>query len=310
MNVFVAGATGVLGWRAVRDLVQAGHAVTGLARTPEKRARLERLGAAAATVDLFDPPALTEAVRGHDVVCNLATAIPPTTKAARAAAWADNNRIRSEGSKNLVDAALATGASRYVQESITFTYVDRGDEWIDEDTALDVPDLFRSVLDAEANARRFADTGATGVVLRFGVFYGPDSRHSIEAVRLARRRVAATVGRAHGYLSSINTDDGAAAVVAALAAPSGTYNVADAEPMRRRDHFDVLAAVLGVKPPWIAPAVTGRLAGSKLTMLMRSHRVSNRCFVEATGWAPVYRSAREGWAAVVARLKEDAVDEP
>src|SRR4051812_9122512 len=152
MKVFVAGATGVLGKRAVRELVAAGHDVTGVARSEEKAALVRSLGATPVKVDLFDPAAVKDAVAGHDVVCNLATHIPPTSKMAFPKAWDENNRIRTEASRNLVDAALAAGASRYIQESICFVYGDHGDEWIDEDTTLDVPKLVRSVVSAEEQA--------------------------------------------------------------------------------------------------------------------------------------------------------------
>src|SRR5437588_3795696 len=107
MKVFVAGATGVLGRRAVARLVEAGHDVTAVARGPEKAALVRGLGATPVEVDLFDADAVAAAVVGHDVVCNLATSIPPIRKAAMPSAWATNDRIRREASRNLVDGAMA-----------------------------------------------------------------------------------------------------------------------------------------------------------------------------------------------------------
>src|SRR5437868_15346780 len=120
MRVFVAGATGVLGRRAILALVAGGHAVTAVVRSPAKAALARSLGATPVEGGLFDPDALRAAVAGHDAVCNLATHIPPLTHAAGPGAWDENTRIRSEGARNLVDAALAAGASVYVQESIAF----------------------------------------------------------------------------------------------------------------------------------------------------------------------------------------------
>ena len=139
MKLFVAGATGVLGTRTVPQLVRAGHAVTAIARTPVKASALRAAGATPATVDLFDPEAITAAVAGHDGVLNLATHIPAVAKAARTSAWAENNRIRTEGARNLVDAAIGAKASRYVQESISFFYVDGGADWVHEDSPIDAP---------------------------------------------------------------------------------------------------------------------------------------------------------------------------
>ena len=302
-KVFVAGATGVLGKRAARRLVEAGHEVTGVARTDEKAKRLESLGVTAVRVDLFDAEAVRAAVAGHDVVCNLATNIPPTAKAARGSAWVENDRIRREASRHLVDGALAAGAGCFVQESITFLYADAGDRWIDEDGLIDAPPHARSTLEAQGQAHRFTASGGTGVVLRFALFYGPDSHHTLDAVRLARRRLAATFGSRDAYLSSISTDDAATAVVAALGAASGVYNVVDDEPLTRRDHFDALARALGVRAPRFAPAVARKVGGAKTELLARSQRVSNERFKKETGWAPGYPSAREGWPAVVAAIE-------
>jgi nucleoside-diphosphate-sugar epimerase len=297
-KVFVAGATGVLGRRAVAQLVEAGHTVTGVARTAEKAKLVRSLGATAVTVDLFDAGALKEAVAGHDVAMNLATHIPPFSKAALPRAWNENNRIRSEGSRNLVE-ALSAGASRYIQEAIAFMYEDGGDAWIDEDRPLDVPAQGESQLDSERQTARFTEAGGVGVVLRFGQFYAPDAVHTISMIAMAKRRLAPALGDPDGYAPVIQIDDAGAAVVAALRAPAGIYNVTDDEPLTKRAFGEVLAAALGKKPPHHLPKTVVRAAGKKADYLMRSHRVSNRRFKDATGWAPRYPSVREGWPAVV-----------
>src|SRR5262249_16133945 len=155
-------------------LVSAGHQVTAIGRTPEKCAALERMGATAVEVDLFSPNELRPAVAGHDVVINLATSIPPTSRIVLPAAWHANDRIRTIGSGNLFDAGLAGGVIRFIQESFAPIYPDSGDAWIDESTPLQPVSYNRSVLDAEASAERFTQSGRTGVVLRFAAFYGSD----------------------------------------------------------------------------------------------------------------------------------------
>ncbi|HEX2046150.1 MAG TPA: NAD(P)-dependent oxidoreductase [Acidimicrobiales bacterium] len=300
MKIFVAGGTGVVGRRAVPRLVAEGHAVTVAARTPEKADLVRSWGAEPVEVDLFDPHAVRAAVEGHDVVVNLATSIPPFSKAARAKAWATNDRLRREASRNLVDAALAAGAERYVQESVSFLYADGGDGWIAEDHPVAPNSVTASALDAEAQARRFADAGGTAVVLRFGSFYGPDSSHTADVVRFARRGLGTTPGPRDGYVSSVSTDDAAAAVViAATQAPGGTYNVVDDEPLTRAELDEVLAAAVGRKRLRPVPNLAVRLLGDKLDHVVRSHRVSNRALRSATGWTPRYPSGREGFAALV-----------
>lgn len=300
MNVLLAGATGVIGRRAVTLLVDGGHTVTAVARSPDKAALVERLGATAAAVDLFDPDAVRRAVAGHDVVVNLATKIPSIAGAGLPGAWRENDRIRSEASRNLVDAALASGASRYVQESFAPIYPDRGDEWIDEDVPVEPAGYARTTVEAERQAARFTDAGRIGIVLRFGLFYGPDGSHAEATFKLARRGFAAVIGPPAAYMSSITMDDVASAVTAVLSAPAGIYNVVDDEPLTRRDFVDALARAVGRKRLRTTPTGLAKLGGSKMKMLMRSQRMSNRRLKVATGWTPVYPSAREGWPAIVA----------
>ncbi|HEV7466077.1 MAG TPA: NAD(P)H-binding protein [Candidatus Dormibacteraeota bacterium] len=302
MKVFVSGATGVVGRPAVRLMVEAGHSVTAAARSEEKAALLRTLGATAVIVDLFDPAAVRAAVAGHDAVVNLATHIPTSARAALPGSWAENDRIRREVSRNLVDAALATGATRYLQESVAFLYRDLGDAWIDEDTPLDLPGYARTTGDAEASTRRFTATGGTGVVLRFGMFYGADGHLTVDMVGMARRGVLPFMGP-RGFVSSIHTDDAGAAVVAALRVPAGVYNVVDDEPLRRSDVAASLAGALGVRTPRIAPRAAGALLGSLSAAMTRSQRVSNRRFRDASGWSPRWRSAREAWPEVVAGIE-------
>jgi nucleoside-diphosphate-sugar epimerase len=302
MKVFVAGATGVVGRRAVPRLVAAGHEVTGVARTAEKSAGVEQGGGRAVALDLFEVEAVRRAVAGHDAVINLATSIPRGARAFLPGAWRENDRIRSVASAYLVDAAVAGGATRFVQESFAPVYPDRGDEWIDETTPLKVARYNRTVADAERAAAGFNAGGRSAVILRFGFFYGPDSGYTLDLIRFVRKGFVPLPAPARGFVSSVSHDDAASAVVAALGAGAGVYNVIDDEPMRRREFFDALAEALGVRPPRLAPAWLSVLAGSVGETLSRSQRISNRKLRTHVGWAPQYPSVREGWRAVLASL--------
>jgi nucleoside-diphosphate-sugar epimerase len=296
MRVFVAGGTGVLGRRAVARLVAAGHAVTAIARTDAKAAEVRAAGATPVAVDLFDADAVRAAVAGHEAVINLATSIPAFAEAWKPWAWRTNARIRSEGAANLVDGALAAGAARYVQESLAFAYADGGDAWLDETAPVDAGGPTASMLDAEAQAARFAGAGGTAVVLRFGGFHAPDSDHVRDQIRLARAGLAAMPGRPGAWLATIHVDDAAGAVVAALDAPGGTYDVVDAEPMTRADQAAVLAAAVGRKRLRTVPSVATALGGNAVRLLARSQRVSGAAFRAASGWRPEHPSARAAWA--------------
>lgn len=300
MKIFLTGATGVIGTRTLPRLVEDGHEVTAVVRTDAKAARVERLGGSPVRCDLFDPTAVEAAVAGHEAVVHLATSIPPMAKAARTSTWATNDRLRREASRHLVDAALAVGAGRYVQESICFPYVDSGPDWVDEDVARTENALTASVVDAERSASRFGEAGGEAVVLRFAQFYSDDSEHVRTFHRLVRWRIAPLPGDPGSYTSFIHADDAATAVAAAIGAAPGTYNVGDDEPLTRADANAVIARAVGARPPVGVPSSLLRLAPEKLRYLTRSLRVSNRRFATATGWSPSFPSIREGWPTVVA----------
>jgi nucleoside-diphosphate-sugar epimerase len=304
MRIFVTGATGVIGRRAVPLLIQGGHAVTAVGRSAAKRTALERLGASAIDIDLFDRAALERAVAGHDVIVNLATHMPSSSfRMMLRSQWRENDRVRREGSRTIADAALAAGVPRLVQESFGLIYPDRGAEWVDERTPVSPAPYNASTVDAERSAERFTASGGVGVVLRFAALYGPDdfAREMLGFVR----RGWSPFPRPEAYYSSVAQDDAATAVVAALGVPAGIYNVVDDEPLTRRDYVDAMASAIGAKPPRFAPAWTAHLMGAVGELMSRSERISNAKLRAACDWAPRWASARAGWPHVVAELRRD-----
>ena len=190
-----------------------------------------------------------------------------------------------------MDAALAAGVSRFVQESFAPMYPDCGGEWIDEAVPPHPARYNRSTLDAERSAARFTHAGGTGVVLRYAGFYGPDAAHVPDLIRFTRRGMSALPGSPDAYFSSVSHDDAASAAVAALGVPAGIYNVADDDPPTRAEIDAALAAVVGrdaLRPPVdeVPP---------ELEPLSRSQRVSSRKLQEATGWTPRVRAGTDGW---------------
>jgi nucleoside-diphosphate-sugar epimerase len=298
MQILMTGATGVIGRRAIPQLVGAGHTVTAAVRSEASAARVRQLGASPVRLDLFDAGAVGAAMRGVDVVINLATSIPGGNRVILPWAWKENSRIRRDASRIIAEAAVAAKVARYIQESFAPIYEDAADRSIDESSPVRTTSHTHSVLDAEAAVARYvsASNGGAGVVLRFGLFYGPDSDFTRDMLRGVKKGIAMAFGSPDGYQSSVSHDDAAAAVVAALGAPSGTYNIVDDEPVTRRVFYGALAGVVGAKEPRFPPAFLGRLMGSVGDILMRSQRISNRRFREATGWTPVYPSIREGAA--------------
>ena len=302
MRIFITGATGVVGRRVITSLLTAGHYVTAVVRSAEKRRQLGDLGVNPVDVDLFDRQLVRRAVAGHEVVINLATRIPPSSRAFLPGAWRENTRIRRVASANLAAAAVGAGVERFIQESFAPIYRDGGDAWLDERAPLKPGRYNAAVLNAEAAAARVAQDGHVGVVLRFGFFYGPDSGYTRDMIRYVRKGWAPSFGSAAGFLSSISHDDAASAVIAALGAPTGVYNVVDDEPVRRREYYDSLAAVLGVAPPKFPPAWLARAFGSIGETLARSLRIANGKFKSKTRWRPSIPRIQDGWPRVLEEL--------
>jgi nucleoside-diphosphate-sugar epimerase len=178
MQIFVTGATGVLGKDVVPNLVADGHVVYALSRSEANREVLQRLGAKPVPVALFDWQALVQALAGceAEAILHLATSIPSTMQLGRRSAWQENDHIRREGTRALVEAALAAGTVRtFIYPSYAFVYPDRGDRWIDAETTPIQPAVnLSSTLDAEAAVARFAGNERRGISLRMGSFYGPE----------------------------------------------------------------------------------------------------------------------------------------
>lgn len=291
MEVLVTGASGVLGVPVLYLLRERGHRVRALARSDRAEAIVRSLDAEPVRCELFDPSGLRSAAGGCQAVLHLATRIPTGREAGRAEAWIENDRIRSEGTRLVVDAALAAGVAMLVYPSVVFVYPDGGSEWLDASGPTDPPPNVRSTLVAEAEVARFTAGGGRGVVLRMGGFYGPTVPSSRELVRAAREEGrAALVGPDDAYQALIWVEDAAAAVVAGMShAPPGVYDVVDDRPLTRRELAEALAAAVGrdrVERPAGGPSGTDARS--------RSQRVSNRAFQMATGWVPSVPDAREG----------------
>jgi UDP-glucose 4-epimerase len=291
-EIVITGSTGVIGRRAVHELVDAGHRVTGVTRSASGRDRLESVGARAIEADVFDEASLRRAFDGADIVVNVLTHVPGTERMADSSAWQENDRLRTEASAAIARAARAAGVKRLVQESIAFVYADGGEEWLDEDAPVEGGGITTTALTAERNAREPFDGDA--VVLRFGLFMGPDSGSTLATLEAARRGRSVAVGPPGAYRPTIWLDDAAAAIAAALDAPAGIYNVADTEPPTNAEIDAALAAAVGVEALRPRTPQTPDGPGDR-GPLARSQRVSNRRLREATGWAPRLRAGTEIW---------------
>jgi nucleoside-diphosphate-sugar epimerase len=223
MRIFVAGATGAIGRRLVPMLVAGGHAVTGTTRAADKAAAIEAMGAKSAIVDAFDRDAAMRAVAASrpEVLIHQLTDLPQAFEpAALAAAGAGNARLRREGTRNLVDAALAAGARRFIAQSIAFVYAP-GPEPHREDDPLD-GSAAQATSVGGVRALEEAVTGTVGLeglVLRYGRLYGPGTWRATEpgqppAVPVDAAALAALLAVARGGpgIYNIADDDGAVSI--------------------------------------------------------------------------------------------------
>ena len=303
MHVFVTGATGVIGTRALPLLIEAGHTVTAVTRSAANREALRRAGATPVEASLFDVASLRQAIEGHDAVINLATHIPSSTsKMMMRWAWRTNDRIRRNGSAALAAAAHSAGVRRFIQESFAPIYPDHGADWIDEQMTVAPVSYNKSVLDAERSAKWFTDRGGVGVALRFGALYGPDAILA-EMLKLIEKGWSPLPGDPRAYISSLAQDDAASAVVAALNVPAGIYNVVEDEPMPRGEWAATLARAADLPAPKQLPRWVVPIGGSLMRLLARSQRISNAKFREAAKWTPAYPSARDAWPAILAQTQ-------
>ncbi len=304
MRVFVAGAGGAIGRPLVRQLVAAGHSVTGTTRREERAEEIRAAGATAIVCDVFDRPALEAAVRDAvpEVVINQLTSLPEDFNP-RKVDYGPTNRVRKEGGENLMKAALASGARRYVTQSIAFLYAPEGD-WVKDEEARpyeDAPLPFRHAVGAVlGHEREVLAEGIEGLVLRYGQFYGPGTYYGPggSIYRQVSKRMVPITGPGTGTASFLHVEDAAAATVAALDhGPPGIYNVADDEPAPGREWLPVYAAAIGAKPPRHVPTWLARLAGGRMAVEfgVNVRGASNAKAKRELGWQPRYPSWRQGF---------------
>ena len=306
MRVFVAGASGAIGRPLVPRLVAAGHEVTGTTRSEERAEAIRAAGAKAAICDALDADALRAAVveAAPQVVVHELTALPHRFNPRDKQMYAPTNRVRREGTRNLIAAAQVAGAQRLVCESIAFAYATGERPEVKEEDAplaLEAPlpfgDSVRAIDEME-RAVLGAD-GLEGIVLRYGWFYGPGTYFADDGslARDVRRRRLPVIGKGMGLYSFVHVEDAASATVAAVerGAP-GVYNVVDDEPAPQREWLSVYADAIGAKKPLRVPVWVARLAMGKIaTMADVQAGASNAKARRELGWGPRWPSWRQGF---------------
>jgi nucleoside-diphosphate-sugar epimerase len=307
MKIFVAGATGALGQQLVPRLVGAGHEVHAMTRTESKQKLLVDQGAVPVVADALDPEQVADAVAKAEP-----EAIIHELTAIRAALdmrhfdrdFAQTNRLRTEGTDNLLAAGQAVGVQKFIAQSFFAAYARTGGPVKTEDNPLDPapPAKMRGVVEAIRHAEQ-AVLGASwteGIVLRYGGFYGPGTSIApgAEQVEMVRRGKFPIVGDGGGVWSFIHIADAAEATLAALErGRHGIYNVTDDEPARVAEWLPGLAQEVGAKKPMRVPRFVGRLFAGEVgvAMMTELRGASNAKAKRELGWQPAHPTWRQGF---------------
>jgi nucleoside-diphosphate-sugar epimerase len=314
LKVFVAGATGALGSQLIPQLIEAGHEVIGMTRTESKAGRVRALGAVPVIADALDPVAVGRAVSEAepDAIVHELTALTDLSSFRNIdKAFEMTNRLRTEGTDNLLSAGRAAGIEKFVIQSFAgWPFAKTGGPVKSEEDPLDPnpPKKMAGTLAAieylEREVSGVNDQGwAIGTVLRYGGFYGPGTSLSSDPESAQTQMILGRrwplVGEGNGITSFIHISDAAAATVRALDGDHpGIYNVVDDEPAPFSEWMPVFAETVGARPPRRVPKWVGRLAGGEVAvgMMTEMRGASNAKAKRELGWEPRYASWRQGFA--------------
>jgi nucleoside-diphosphate-sugar epimerase len=308
VKVFIQGATGVLGCRLVAAFSAEGHEVAGATRSEAGERAVRERGGKPVRADVFDEKAMTEAAEGADVVIRAATHIPQKARV-KPSDFAENARLRTEGTRVLLKAAVAVGARAFLQESIVWVAQPADGSPFTEESPVRPGPILDSMIQAEQMAQSAARDGPmTVTTLRLGNFYGPEAWHTRFIGDLLSKGEAPIMGTGDAQLSVVHVEDVASAFVVAAQRPrEGLFHVVDQAPVRVRDQMNTLASLLGAPPPGhVSPLVARLFVGRYTVEFFTTPMItSNARFREAFGWAPKYPTFREGLEQVVAAWRAE-----
>ena len=302
MRVFVAGAGGAIGARLVPQLVARGHEVVATSRSEEKAGRLRALGAEPVALDLLDRVAVLQAVGAArpDAVVHEATALAGMSDVRHFdRTFAATNRLRTEGTDNLLAAVRAVGGAHVVAQSYAgWPYARDGRPVKTEEDPLD-PEPVPAMRETLAAIRHLEDAvlAAGGTVLRYGGLYGSPDDVQLEPVRKRRFPI---VGDGAGVWSFVHLDDAATATVLAVERGTpGLFNVVDDEPAPVAEWLPALAESIGAPAPRRVPRWLGRLAAGEagVALMTEVRGASNAKAKRELGWRLRHPTWREGFPA-------------
>ena len=307
MNIFIAGGTGAIGRLLVPLLVDAGHKVTALTRSPERTSQLAQMGAVPVVGDVYDAARLARLVAESEaeIVIHQLTAFGTTT----GDPYAETIRVRIEGTRSLIAAARAARVRRFIAQSISFMCSPSGSGLTDEETPLylDAPAAVRALAEAIASLEQqtLNASGMSGTVLRYGWFYGPGTSWDPDGFipRAIRAGTYPIVGAGAGTYSFINLRDAAAATIRVLAHDAtGIYNIVDDSPVRLSEWLPFVAKLLGAPAPGHEDVASARkrIGDMRVYYMNEQRGASNTKATRQFNWRPAFPSWRAGFEALYA----------
>ncbi len=306
MKIFVAGATGVLGKRLVPQLVSIGHEVVGLSRSEDHDKWLSSHGAIARRGNLFDREGLFSITADCEAVIHLATAIPTKSRTVLDD-WVLNDRLRTEGTTNLIAASIRASVRLYIQSSVTFLYGRRHGKWVDESCppAEDLPPMVKSVEMEGQVLGAVSRNKLRAIILRFGNVYSYDSPYTMSMYDLISRGKYPLIEKGSVYWNLVTADDAASAVIAAVTNGSKNlgkiFNICDDEPVIYIDLIEFIAKSLGAPKPESMQAFLARsaLGWHTVDYLLQSVRCMNKRAKAELNWRLRFPTYREGHEAIL-----------
>lgn len=304
MRVLIAGGTGVVGQQLIPVLSEAGHVVSVLARSLNRANFAVAAGAKFLQADALDPKRVFAAVQTAqpDAIVNLLTAIPQDPNPKKLAAdFALTNQLRTEGTRNLVEAAKVVGCTKLISESIAFAYAPSPQRVVTEDAPLwhNGPPQFRPIVAAIQELEQLT-LEAGGTVLRFGHLYGPGTSFAPDGVIIQRLRERALplVGQGTAVFSFLHTRDAAQAVSTALSYEKpGIFNIVDDKPAEVHSWLPALARTARAPEPKHVPVVLARLfvGAWGVAYMTKLRGASNTRAQDVLGWKPHFKNWQDGF---------------
>lgn len=279
LNIFLAGATGVIGRSLIPLLVQEGHDVFGMIRDESKASTITKLGAKPMVADAFDRDAVFTALQNSqpDVVIHQLTSLSGGSSV-------DNAKMRMEGTENLVDAANLAGVRRMIAQSISWAY-EPGEGPATEEDMLDITAPFprKTTIEGIMALEEKVSQMPEFVILRYGTLYGPGTWYAIDGMianQVRRQEMAAT----DGVASFLHVDDAARAALLALDWPSGPVNIVDDHPASGHVWLPVYASAIGAPEPSFQVSSNRGERGASNTKARKEY-----------GWEPIHPSWSKGF---------------